>query len=211
MIKKLLSLTFVLTILSVNSQENTSFCNQLDALNQTILQRHISPKKINDSLSKHVHQLFIKAIDEDKNYLTQKDIDSFNEDALNIDDFIKDKNCNFINKYIESLQQRLANTTNILNSLYDEKLNYQGKDTVYFSKKEDYKYFKNENNVKHYWNKRIRYKVIQKLIEEDSVYQNIKSNFKKLEAVAKEKIIQKELCKIKELNDDLKNHIQEAF
>src|SRR5690606_28741022 len=93
-------------------------------------------------------------------------------------------------------------------------LDYSGKDTLYFIPNNAHPYFKDATDARRYWNKRIRYLIVSKLIEEDSLYDNVKLNFKKREAAIKPKIIENQLCLLDEIlhqNGNFNISIQELF
>lgn len=213
MIKKYGFFLFLLLSLNIVSQ-NEVFCEQLVQLKTLVEKSHYGPKPINDSLSKNVHELLIKSLDENKRLFTRVDIKSFESDIYKFDDYLNSNNCEFIDVYINTLKQRIALSKTYLEAIKNKPLNYSGADTLYFDADLDYKYFENTTTLEKYWNKRIRYNIISKLIENDSVYGNIKVNFKTLEYKIKPQIIQNELCLLDELlnqNGGIDQFVKESF
>ncbi|WP_121906672.1 S41 family peptidase [Ulvibacter antarcticus] len=207
-----LILTFGLNISF--GQEAVQFCEQVSALQNLIKQEHAKPKAVNDSLSVGVFELFLESLDPEKRFFVTSDIALFKQDRLKIDDYILSDDCDFINKYITTLQQRIQFTQDYLNTLYKTELDYSGKDTLHFQSKSDFQYFKSETELQLYWNKKVRYKLLTDLIEQDSVLGTIQKKFKKLERDAKPKIISNELCLldgIKKTNGGLQTFVREAF
>jgi carboxyl-terminal processing protease len=160
---------------------------------------HYQPKPLNDSLSQGVFKLFLKEIDENKRFFTKADLDIFKTDEYQLDDYIKNQNCAFVHKYEKTLEQRISSSKRILESLREQPLDYSGRDSLHYKEERAYSYFKNDEKVKLFWNKKVRYKILQKLVENDSSLQNIKSNFKTLEQDIKSKIIDNEICLLNEL------------
>jgi len=213
MIKNLLVITICCFALCVTSQ-NALFCDELEGINQLIKSEHYQPKPINDSLSKGVFNLFLKAIDKNQRFFTQEDINSFENDRYKIDDYINDKDCEFIKRYSQLLEKRILASKAILENLKAVELDYSGKDSLYYSAEDTYSYFKNETAVIKYWNKKIRYKILRKLVENDSVLDNITSNFKALEKEIKPKIINNEICLLEELEHSkgtISNRVEVSF
>lgn len=210
--KYVLLLTLLVTLNMVS--QNEMFCEQLMQLKSLVKSSHYAPKPINDSLSKDVYELFIKSLDENKRLFTRPDIKSFKSNIYKFDDYINSNNCEFINVYINTLKKRIELSKTHIAAIKDKTLNYSGIDTLYFDADLDYKYFKNTKAVESYWNKKIRYNIISKLIESDSVVENIKANFKTLEQKIKPQIIQNELCLLDELlnqNGGIEQFVKESF
>ncbi|WP_298342547.1 carboxy terminal-processing peptidase [uncultured Algibacter sp.] len=203
------------SIFSFNAlSQNDIFCDQLYGVITLVKKSHFSPKPINDSLSKEVHNLFIKSLDKNKRLFTHSDIEFFSNDKYKFDDYINSNNCHFIEPYIIKLKERIEFSKRYITQLESETLNYSGIDTLYFDSDINYPYFKNINAVKKYWSKRIRYNIISQLIENDSVFENIETNFIDLERNIKPQIIQKELCLLNELlnqNGGINQFVKESF
>ncbi|MBE9490655.1 MAG: hypothetical protein IMY67_10205, partial [Bacteroidetes bacterium] len=126
----------------VFGQINIDFCEQLDALKEIIVSEHISPKPLGDDLSKGVYSLFIQSLDPDKIFFTKSDLQEFSIDEYNLDQYIISHDCSFIDKYITKLAYRINSTKKILETLFLEKLDYSGKDTIHFMPKNELYYYK---------------------------------------------------------------------
>ncbi|MEH6535665.1 MAG: S41 family peptidase [Psychroserpens sp.] len=204
----------LLTFCFVNGQDENMFCDQLLALETMVKTNHYQPKTVNDSLSTNVLDLFLYTLDGDKRLFTKDDIDTFEKDRYSIDDYIKNKRCDFINKYIMRLSERIEHSKTIISSLETETFDYSGKDTLRFKPNSKFRYFKDDTEAKRYWSKRIRYNILYALVENDSVLEDIETNFSKLETDLKPKLIQKELCKLEELQNRLgsiENFVKASF
>ncbi len=198
MVIRLLIFIFFFQLSSIQGQNDLVFCKQLTALQTLINTSHYSPKPVNDSLSKGVFDLFINQLDGDKRFLKQSDIDAFKLDTYKIDDYLVSNSCDFINKYADTIKKRIETSKQIVATLKDQSFDYSGKDTLYFTPTDERDYFKNDAQIVRYWNKRIRYLILSKLIEEDSIYDNVKTNFQEREAILKPKIIENQLCSLTE-------------
>ena len=181
------------------SQEDTLFCKQVSALKITIDTNHFSPKTLNDSTSKFIYKLFLKEMDADKDYFLKSDIINFNEDKLKFDDYIKDGNCNFINKYISVLKQKINLNISKLEALKTKPLNYSGTFTLQHTPEQFYTYYKDEAALEKGLRKRISYRIISKLLEEQEDLAAIKKNFTSLEQETKQIVIENEICLLTEL------------
>ncbi|WP_047547661.1 carboxy terminal-processing peptidase [Psychroserpens sp. Hel_I_66] len=202
------------TVLCGYSQTENLFCDQVKALKNVIKLHHYQPKTVNDSLSTHVFDLFIESLDEDRRLFSQSNIDTFETDRYQLDDYLTNENCEFIEKYATALSQRIELSKTIISNLQAEDFNYTGKDTLRFKPESRFSYFKDDDAVKNYWSKRLRYDILYTLVENDSVLGHIESDFITLEKNLKPKLIQKELCKLEELQNklgSLDQFVKEAF
>ncbi|WP_323789687.1 S41 family peptidase [Psychroserpens sp.] len=214
MFNRLILLFILCCFFTAKSQEVPEFCDQLEAIKILVKKEHFKPKPVDDSLSVGVYQLFLAQLDNDKRFFTQNDIDLFSNDRLQLDDYILNKDCGFIGKYSTILAERIAKTKQIIQNLSKEKFDYSGKDTLRFAPDATYKFFEDDSKAISYWSKRLRYNILFELIEKDSLIDNLQSNFKKQEEDVRPKIIQKELCKLEELqnqNGGLPQFVKEAF
>ncbi|WP_435412510.1 S41 family peptidase [Psychroserpens mesophilus] len=214
MLKHILLFASLITFFIVQSQEQTEFCNQLQAIKALVNNEHFKPKPIDDSLSVGVYKLFLEQLDDSKRFFTQDDIDLFEVDRLQLDDYISNDDCSFIDKYSTILTDRIENSKEIIKSFSKTKFDYSGKDTLHFAPDETYRYLKNNTEIVNFWSKRLRYNILFELIEKDSIFKNLSANFKNQEKDIKPKIIQKELCKLEELQNkkgSLSQFVKEAF
>lgn len=195
-------------------QNERQFCDQIQALKKTVKEYHYQPKEVNDSLSSRVFDLFLESLDEDKRLLTQEDLKILELDRYEIDDYITHNICFFIDKYVTVLTKRIEYSKTIISDLEQEAFDYSGRDTLRFKPESRFRYFKNKTAIKRYWSKRLRYNILYTLVENDSVLDDIKRDFKTLETELKPKLIQKEICKLEELQNRLgsvENFVKEAF
>lgn len=198
----------------ISAQHEDLFCEQLQALKQTVSENHYAPKTVNDSLSAEVFDLFLKRLDTDKRLFFQDDITTFSEDRLKIDDYIASGDCHFITKYATILEYRISQAKQVIANLERSKFDYSGKDTLRFKREKDYNYMKDEKALINYWSKRIRYNILYALIENDTVLTTIEKSFETDATELKPKLIQKEICKLDELQQrsgGLDNYVRELF
>lgn len=214
MLKKLIFVAFGFIVSLPYAQNDPVFCEQINALNQRIQQFHFRPKPLDDSLSKAVFDLFLERLDENKRFFQQSDLLLFQSDEFQLDDAIVSGDCSFIVKYSTILKQRIEASKTYVASLENETFDYSGKDTLYFKAEANSKYFKDDQIFKKYWNKRIRYFILDHLVEQDSAFSYLEENFKILEAEAKPKVIQNQICLLDELlhkNGDMDSFVKESF
>ena len=205
---------FLFSCFVSNAQHADQFCEQLQALSVTVAQHHYQPKAIDDKLSSELFDLFLNNLDENKRFFIESDINAFIADRLQIDDFINEGDCKFITKYIDTLNNRINQARDVIAALEFKTFDYSGKDTLRFKREKDYNYLKNNVDLSRYWNKRIRYNVLYSLIESDSSLAKIKTDFISKASALKTKLIQKEICKLDELQNrsgGIENYVKELF
>lgn len=185
------------------SQEDSLFCKQVSALKSVIETKHFSPKTLNDSTSKSIYKLFLKALDTDKDYFLESNITSFNTDKFEFDNYINNANCKFIDKYISVLEQNIKLNITKLEALKTKPLDYSGTQTLRHTPEKFYRYYKDEASLEKGLIRRVSYLIIGKLIDEQEDIATIKKNFITLEKEAKQTVIENEICLLNEfLNKD---------
>ncbi len=211
-----ITLTCFLSFISILSFSQTEaiFCKQVSGLQTLIKNEHYKPKQVNDSLSKGVFYLFLERLDYNKDFFIESDIQKLKTDEYKLDDYIVDNNCDFISKYITLLEDRIHITESILENLKKTPIDYSGKLDLQFIPNSQYTYYKDEEAFKIGLQKRVGFKTLSKLIDENEDLEYLKSNFKALEVEAKSKIIKNELCLLNEIlnkNGGIKKFTEESF
>ncbi|QRM90439.1 hypothetical protein FG167_14745 [Lacinutrix sp. WUR7] len=205
---------FILCIPILSTAQNNLFCKQVSALDSLIKAEHYKAKTTNDTLSKHVFNLFIDHLDSDKRFFIKNDITNFKTDQFQIDDYVKNNNCSFIEKYVEVLTQRIEQSIQYLENLKQQKLDYSGKDVLKFSQDKDASIYQNKEESKKYWSKKVRYLLVLDALDQDSILENAKANFKIFESKNKEKIIDNQICLLHEIlnqNGGIYSFVTENF
>ena len=208
---------FLLALLGIPSiliSQNKTFCNQLSSITELIEKYHISPKILNDSTSKHIHDLFISKIDTDHLFFLEEDISSFQSDVFLLDDYISSNDCKFISRYINVLNNRIDETIAILENTTNQTLDYSGKSTIHFDASKARSIFKDNKDRRDYWNKYLRYRILNKLVDTDSSLSYIQKHFKTIEAEYKSKVVDQEICTLTELknqNNGIEDFVKNQF
>ena len=137
-----------------------------DLLLQTLLggikQLHYSPNKVDDGFSKEVFDLYMERLDNGKRWLTASEVSTLSAYQMEIDDAILEPDYEFFEKSIELKKAGLARAK----SYYQEIL----KTPFDFTKAEDVEldgdkkgFAANENELKEYWRKSLKYDVMTRL------------------------------------------------
>ncbi len=211
---KSLLLIFVFLYNLSYAQTDTLFCKQLVAVKQLVKDNHYQPKAINDSMSKSVFNLFIKGLDNDKDYFLLSDIKQLQADQLMLDDYLLADNCSFIDKYTTVLTQRVEDSKAILEQLNTKTPDYSGGLTLQYLPLDQYSYPKDYKALEVALEKLVAYKVISVLIDKHQDLKTISANFYTIETSIRLDVIKNQLCLLEELSNSdggIDRYVKNAF
>ena len=207
-------LFFWCALLCYHSSSQNDYCKKVEALVELVKTTHYQPREINDSLSKDLQSMLLKLIDPKKRFFIQNDIGVLNKNQYQIDDFLSDGNCDFLEEYKTILGKRIKDAELALNELKEKKLDYSGKDSLYFDNTIEDTFHTNEESFKNFWDRRVRYAVLLNVIESNQPFDSIKLKFDRNKKEIQQDIINKELCLLEEFknrNGNISNCVDEAF
>ncbi|WP_367770802.1 carboxy terminal-processing peptidase [Flavobacterium sp. WC2421] len=206
---KILIVFFLFPFLAL-AQNEVKTCEILSKINTLIQNKHIQPKPVDDSLSVFVFDTFIDNLDNSRNVFLKSEYDLLAKKyRLNIDDFIKNKNCSFLTDIISVYKGDLLRNQSILEKMKLENIDYEQKDTIRFYKK-IFPIYMQQIDVEKVLKKKVRYEIIEDIAAANENRDSLNLHFTSLEKETKNRIIENELCKI---NAILQNEInyQEAL
>ena len=138
---------FLIFPLFVFGQTNKTACETLFQINKVIQEKHYKPKALNDSLSKFVFTAFLSELDENNRLFLASDINTLKKHQYKIDDYIKDKDCQFLEDIFKVYTIALARNNKIYSQLEKEITSFESTETILFSK-EPYPYVSDEIELK---------------------------------------------------------------
>ncbi len=200
---KKISLLLLLTTFSLLGQNSEKTCEMLSKINFLIQNEHYHPKPVDDSLSVYVFDTFIDALDDNRNLFTKSEYEKLCKHRLKIDNYILQKDCSFMNDFVSVYQLALERKKKILQKIQIEVFNYNGKDTVKFSKK-NFPFDLTITDFDKVWKKRMKYDILEDISKLSSNLDSLKLNFTSLEKTTKTKIFESNLCKINNILEDKK-------
>lgn len=214
---KLFSLSLFLISFSLFSQNGDKTCEILSKINILIQQEHYSPKPVDDSLSVYVFDTFMDQLDANRNLFTQIEYQKLAQHRLQLDNYIVQKNCSFMNDFVSAYQLALKRKKKILDKIQKEAFDYNTNDTVKFSKK-NFPFDLAEKDLERVWKKRLRYDILEEISKLSTNLDSLNIHFEKLEKSTKTKVFDTNLCKVssllsskKEIEEDLKNSFLNIF
>ena len=131
----------------------------LTLMNNVLKQNHYSKIELNDEFSERVFDLYLKRMDYNKMYFTEKDISRFEEYRHKLDDAIIKLDLSFYTEVNETFNQRFAEaekfTEDILNKEFDFKMT-----EIYETDPEKRTFAKSEKELREVWRKYLKYTVL---------------------------------------------------
>lgn len=191
--KKIFFIVAALPLFSFGQSE-TNPCESISRINTLIQQSHYRPKPVDDSLSVYVFDDFLKKLDEDNRLFTQKEINILNKHRLQIDDYIRNGNCDFLDEFYKSYTSVVQRYSSIIEAIKKEPFVLSSKETIQFSKKA-FPYVKDEAELKNLYKKRMLFQILRDISEVSKNKDSLVANFDKLSKISKDKIFENFSCK----------------
>jgi len=211
------SLLLFLSTFSLFAQNSDKTCELLSKINSLIQREHYQPKPLDDSLSVYVFDTFMDDLDENRNLFTKLEYEKLCKHRLNLDNYILQNDCSFMNDFASMYRFALERKKNILEKIRPEALDYSGKDTVRFSKK-NFPFELKLSDFDRVWKKRMKFDILEDISKISSNLDSLNQNFPQLEKTAKAKIFENNLCKVnnileskKGIGDTLQNDFLNIF
>ena len=127
----------------------------VDLVSYVLDKLHYDPKIINDDFSIKVFDEFIEAVDSQKRFLYESDIEIFSEYRLLIDDQINSSDITFFNLVYETLLNRISEVEGFYEDLLDKPFNFNIDEEINLDY-ENLNYAVNLDDLKNIWRKRLK-------------------------------------------------------
>ena len=210
---KKLSLTFLLTTFSLFGQNDAKTCETLSKINALLQREHYQPKPIDDSLSVFVFDGFLDALDLNRNLFTKIEYKKLREHRLQLDNYILQNNCSFMNDFVAVYTLALNRKKKVLEKIQKDSFDYTSNDSVKFSKKK-FPFDLVATDLERVWKKRIRYDILEDISKSSTNLDSLNQNFSALEKTTKTKLFDANLCQINsilETKDRIASDLQNTF
>ena len=202
----LLSL-FPLLLFAQNEKEA---CETLSKINALIQSKHYKPKAVDDSLSIYVYDTFLNTLDEDNRLFTEIEINSLQKHKLKIDDYILQKNCDFLNEFHSVYNGAIQRYKNTIEVIKEEPFSFSSPEYIEFSKK-NYPYAKDDATIKSLYKKRLLFHTLRDISEISKNKDSLVANFDKISKTSKEKIFETFACKYSSYELSIKDFYSKFF
>ena len=131
----------------------------LEIIKYVVERGHFDPKSTDDEYSKGVFNSFIEAIDGQKRYFLQSDIDDFKKYELEIDDQLKNNSLEFFNVSHERLLKRMEESKAIVEEVLVDPFDFSTQETINVDY-ENLPYATNKANLKERWRKLLMFSTL---------------------------------------------------
>ena len=136
----------------------------LKGLIQMIDYAHMTPKKVDDELSKAVFKTYMERIDGAKRYLNQKDVDKLKKYELMLDEQINGLTFEFFNESLPLLDGGMEKAQKYFIEAIDDKIAFE-KGSDYETDPDKMKYAANDGELKERWKNIVQWEVTTRWVE----------------------------------------------
>ena len=175
----------------------------VDLVSYVLDKLHYDPKIINDDFSIKVYDEFIEAIDSQKRFLLESDIEMLSKYRLLIDDQINSSDITFFNTAYEALINRISEVEEFYEEILDEPFNFNIDEEINLDY-ENLNYATNLNELKNLWRKRLKLSALDAYAAKKEINDD-KSDSEKSQSKTDEEIENESRSSIK---DNLKDFFQ---
>ncbi len=127
----------------------------VDLVSYVLDKLHYDPKIINDDFSIKVYDEFIEAIDSQKRFFLESDIEMLSNYRLLIDDQINSSDITFFNTAYDALINRISEVEGFYEEILDEPFDFNIDEEISLDY-ENLNYATNLNDLKNLWRKRLK-------------------------------------------------------
>jgi carboxyl-terminal processing protease len=177
----------------VIAQSDKISCETLSKINQLIQEKHYKPKPIDDSLSVYVFEAFLDELDKNSTLFLNSDCNELIKHKFKIDNYVKDKNCDFLESFYTIYNKAVNRHQSIITSVTKESFSYVNDDPIRFYKKK-LPFCTTENELKKLYKKRILFDVLTTVSQTSQKKDSILSFFTKIADSTKIKIFDNYIC-----------------
>ena len=175
----------------------------VDLVSYVLDKLHYDPKIINDDFSIKVYDEFIEAIDSQKRFLLESDIEMLSKYRLLIDDQINSSDITFFNTAYEVLINRISEVEGFYEEILNEPFNFNIDEEINLDY-ENLNYATNLNDLKNLWRKRLKLSALDAYAAKKEINDD-KSDLEKSQTKTDEEIENESRSSIK---DNLKDFFQ---
>jgi carboxyl-terminal processing protease len=175
----------------------------VDLVSYVLDKLHYDPKIINDDFSIKVYDEFIEAIDSQKRFLLESDIEMLSKYRLLIDDQINSSDITFFNSAYEALINRISEVEGFYEEILNEPFNFNIDEEINLDY-ENLNYATNLNDLKNLWRKRLKLSALDAYAAKKEINDD-KSDSEKSQIKTDEEIENESRSSIK---DNLKDFFQ---
>ena len=175
----------------------------VDLVSYVLDKLHYDPKIVNDDFSIKVYDEFIEAIDSQKRFLLESDIEMLSQYRLLIDDQINSSDITFFNTAYEVLINRISEVEGFYEEILNEPFNFNIDEEISLDY-ENLNYATNLNDLKNLWRKRLKLSALDAYASKKEINED-KSDLEKSQTKTDDEI---EIESRSSIKDNLKDFFQ---
>lgn len=164
----------------------------IDLISFVLEREHFDARDLDDEFSNEVYDSFIEALDPQKRYFYQSDIDELNIYLNEIDDQVKDKELTFFNLAHEKLKKRISEANDFYEQLLENPFDFTTNDSINLDY-DNLRYAESKDEIIERWHKRLKFSSLNsfydKIDEQETALENDpdfeKKSLEKLEEEAR--------------------------
>jgi carboxyl-terminal processing protease len=136
---------------------------------------HYSHVEINDDFSKGLYNSYLEALDPNKRFFIQSDIEEFSAYETNLDDQIKNRDISFFDFTYTRLMRRIDEAKEYYKEILDRPFDFE-KDEVFNLDFENQKHEKDLSALKDKWRKQMKLSVLSKIYDKEKTQKDTKED-----------------------------------
>lgn len=164
----------------------------IDLISFVLEREHFDARDLDDEFSNEVYDSFIEALDPQKRYFYQSDIDELNIYLNEIDDQVKNKELTFFNLAHEKLKKRISEANDFYEQLLENPFDFTTNDSINLDY-DNLRYVESKDEIIERWHKRLKFSSLNsfydKIDEQETALENDpdfeKKSLEKLEEEAR--------------------------
>lgn len=164
------------------------------ALTSVLNQGHFRPADLNDDFSDHAFNSYLEALDGNKRFLTQTDINTLEAYRFEIDDQLRDRSFELFDASVALMDKSIERAEKIFKKVIDEEFDFSKEEYLELDG-EKRQFAKDETMLQDYWRKSVKYELLSRIEEanatqekNDTLSADEKKSFKELELDAREDV-----------------------
>lgn len=142
---------------NVDQTEKNKILTQL--LYRSLEQAHFNMRDVNDDFSSRAFNLYLKALDGNKRFFTQKDVDKLKAFEDKMDDELRDGNSELLKLSSSIINQRLGETQEYAMTILDKPFDFNKKES-FETNPDKRKFADNQEGLKEVWRKTLKYQAL---------------------------------------------------
>ena len=143
----------------------------VDLVSYVLDKLHYNPKIVNDDFSIKVFDEFIEAVDSQKRFFLESDVQVLSEYRLLIDDQIKSSDITFFNSAYEILKKRISEVEGFYEEVLSQPFNFNIDEEIDLDY-ENLNYAASLNELKNLWRKRLKLSTLDAFVSKKEINEN---------------------------------------